>query len=56
MGKVNVPILVGIFPTKSYGAAKFFDEYVAGVDVPSDYLADLKKTKEIKDKVSTQVL
>jgi 5,10-methylenetetrahydrofolate reductase len=50
LGKVDVPILVGIFPAKSYGAAKFFDEYVAGVDVPPDYLENLKKTKEIKDK------
>ncbi len=50
MGEVDVPILVGIFPAKSYGAADFFDKYVAGVDVPPDYLANLKKTKEIKDK------
>ena len=50
LGKVDVPILVGIFPAKSYGAAKFFDEYVAGVDVPPDYLENLKKTKEVKDK------
>jgi len=50
LGPVDVPILVGIFPAKSFGAAKFFDEYVAGVDVPPDYLANLKKTKEIKDK------
>ncbi len=50
LGKVDVPILVGIFPAKSYGAAKFFDEYVAGVDVPPEYLANLKKTKEVKDK------
>ncbi|MHC1599721.1 MAG: methylenetetrahydrofolate reductase [Candidatus Methanospirareceae archaeon] len=50
LGKVDVPILVGIFPAKSYGAADFFDKYVAGVDVPPDYLANLEKTKEIKDK------
>ena len=50
LGKVDVPILVGIFPAKSFGAADFFDKYVAGVDVPPDYLANLQKTKEIKDK------
>jgi methylenetetrahydrofolate reductase (NADPH) len=50
LGPVDVPILVGIFPAKSFGAADFFDKYVAGVDVPPDYLANLKKTKEIKDK------
>jgi methylenetetrahydrofolate reductase (NADPH) len=50
LGKVDVPILVGIFPAKSFGAADFFDKYVAGVDVPPDYLENLKKTKEITDK------
>jgi methylenetetrahydrofolate reductase (NADPH) len=50
LGKTDVPILVGIFPAKSYGAADFFDKYVAGVDVPPDYLANLKTTKEIADK------
>ena len=50
LGPVDVPILVGIFPAKSFGAADFFDKYVAGVDVPPDYLANLKKTKDIKDK------
>ncbi|MHC1610695.1 MAG: methylenetetrahydrofolate reductase [Candidatus Methanospirareceae archaeon] len=50
LGPVDVPILVGIFPAKSYGAADFFDKYVAGVDVPPDYLAELEKTKDIKDK------
>jgi methylenetetrahydrofolate reductase (NADPH) len=50
LGPVDVPILVGIFPAKSFGAADFFDKYVAGVDVPPDYLANLKETKGIKDK------
>jgi methylenetetrahydrofolate reductase (NADPH) len=50
LGKVDVPILVGIFPAKSFGAADFFDKYVAGVDVPPDYLKSLEATKEIKDK------
>ncbi len=50
LGDLGVPVFVGIFPAKSYGAAKFFDEAVAGVDVPPDYLKNLKKTKEIKDK------
>ena len=50
LGPVDTPILVGIFPAKSYGAADFFDKYVAGVDVPPDYLAALKKTQDIKDK------
>jgi len=47
---IETPILVGIFPAKSYGAAKFFDEYVTGVDVPPDFLKELESTKQIKDK------
>ena len=50
LGPVDTPVLVGIYPAKSFGAADFFDKYVAGVDVPPDYLAEMKKTKEIKDK------
>ncbi len=50
LGPVDVPILVGIFPAKSFGAADFFDKYVAGVDVPPEYLANLKESKGIKDK------
>ena len=50
LGPVDVPVLVGIYPAKSFGAADFFDKYVAGVDVPPDYLASMKETKAIKDK------
>ncbi|MCW3129169.1 MAG: methylenetetrahydrofolate reductase [Methanophagales archaeon] len=50
LGKVDVPILVGIFPARTFGQADFFDKYVAGVDVPPDYLEAMRKTKEIKDK------
>jgi len=47
---VNIPILIGIFPAKSYAEAKFFHENVPGVKVPEDYLNKLKEAKEIKDK------
>jgi 5,10-methylenetetrahydrofolate reductase len=47
---IETPILVGIFPAKTYGAAKFFDENVTGVDVPPDFLKNLEATKQIKDK------
>jgi 5,10-methylenetetrahydrofolate reductase len=42
----NIPILVGIFPMKSYGTAKFFNAYVPGVAVPKDLMkqfVDVKK-------------
>ena len=49
--KYDVPILLGIFPMKSYGIAKGFDEFVPGVSVPPDILAKWKSIKkEISDK------
>ncbi|RLI34791.1 5,10-methylenetetrahydrofolate reductase [Candidatus Bathyarchaeota archaeon] len=50
VGGIDIPILIGIFPAKSYAEAKFFHEQVSGVIVPEDYMAKLKETKEIKDK------
>jgi len=49
--KYKVPILLGIFPMKSYGIAKGFDTFVPGVSVPKDILAKWKSVKkEITDK------
>lgn len=47
---INVPILIGVFPPRSYGQAKFFDEYVPGVRVPKEFLETFKKFKAIADK------
>lgn len=43
--KYNIPILLGIFPMKSYGIAKGFDMFVPGVDVPKDILERWKRVK-----------
>ncbi len=48
--KYKVPILLGIFPMKSYGMAKGFDTFVPGVSVPKNILA---KWKGIKTDYST---
>ena len=48
--KYGVPVLLGIFPMKSYAIAKGFDEFVPGVSVPKDILA---KWKGIKTNFST---
>ena len=44
--KWKIPVLVGIFPMKSYGVAKYFDEYIPGVSVPPTLLAEFKKVKK----------
>lgn len=46
---IDVPILVGIFPLKSYGIAKYFHEQMPGVSVPEVLLEGMKKTEEIED-------
>lgn len=43
--KYKVPVLLGIFPMKSYSIAKGFDMFVPGVDVPKEILAKWKKVK-----------
>ncbi len=46
----QIPILIGIFPLKSYGVAQFFDKYVPGVKVPEELMEKMKKASEISDK------
>ncbi len=41
----NVPVLVGIFPMRSYRVAAEFDKFVPGVKVPLELLEELKKVK-----------
>lgn len=47
---IRVPVLIGIFPLKSYGVAKFFDEHVAGVHVPAELMEKITKAKDEPDK------
>lgn len=49
--KYKVPVLLGIFPMKSYDIAKGFDDFVPGVDVPPEILAKWKAIKtDVTDK------
>lgn len=51
LGRFKIPILLGIFPMRSYSIAKGFDKYVPGVSVPKDILDRWKLIKtEISDK------
>jgi 5,10-methylenetetrahydrofolate reductase len=45
----NIPVLLGIFPLKSYGIAWYFDNYIPGVSVPK-YLLKALKTAEKENK------
>jgi 5,10-methylenetetrahydrofolate reductase len=56
MEKYNTPILVGIFPLKSFGIADFFDKFIPGVHVPKDLLEAMRKCKDESDKEKRKVL
>jgi len=42
----KTPILVGIFPMKSYGTANFFNAYVPGVAVPKELMLQFAEVKK----------
>jgi methylenetetrahydrofolate reductase (NADPH) len=42
----NVPVLLGVFPLKSYGIAWYFDKFIPGVSVPQDLLKSLKTAEK----------
>jgi len=44
-----VPILLGIFPCKSYGVAEFISKNVPGMSVPKEFMEELKKAEEVED-------
>ena len=47
---LNIPVLIGIFPMKSYAIADFFDKNIPGVPVPADLLENLKAVKQLDKK------
>ncbi len=47
---LNIPVLIGIFPMKSYAIAEFFDRNIPGVPVPGDFLKKLKAVKQLDKK------
>lgn len=42
----SVPVLIGIFPCKSYKVAEFISRKIPGISVPVDYIEALKKAEE----------
>ena len=42
----NVPVMIGIFPMRSYGTAAGLNKFVPGVTVPDEILLKLKNVKE----------
>lgn len=47
---IDAAFLIGIFPPRSYGQAEYFAKYVPGVQVPAEFLENLRKISEIPDK------
>lgn len=47
---LQIPILLGIFPPRSFGQADYFNKHVPGVRVPPELLDTLQKMKQVKDR------
>jgi len=47
---INLPILIGVFPPRSYGQADYFSKYVPGVKVPPEFLEQFQRLRTISDK------
>ena len=47
---INVPILIGIFPPRSYNQADYFDKHVPGVRVPQELLDRFRRFENITDR------
>ncbi|MFX1518734.1 MAG: methylenetetrahydrofolate reductase [Promethearchaeota archaeon] len=47
---LKTPCIIGIFPIKSYGMAKFFNTAIPGVSVPDFLMEMFKEAKQIDDK------
>lgn len=50
MERFNVPVLIGIFPCKSYAIAEFVSKNVPGIKVPRDYMEELKRGEGCQDR------
>ena len=50
MERYGTPVLIGVFPLKSYGIADFFDKFIPGVHIPGELLEAMKKCKEEPDR------
>ncbi len=40
--KCGCPVLIGIFPLKSYGIADFFNRFIPGVSVPQELMENMR--------------
>lgn len=50
MEKTDVPVLLGIFPCKSHAIAKFVSKNVPGIEIPQDYMDELKRAEDCHDR------
>jgi len=47
MKKYDMPVLVGMFPCKSYGTANYMSTNVPGISMPAEFIEALKKTEDL---------
>ncbi len=47
---IHLPILIGVFPPRSYGQADYFDKFVPGVSVPKEFLEQFRQLGTLSDR------
>ncbi len=50
MGRLKIPVILGIFPCKSYATADILRKMVPGITVPDEFMEQMKKADEVPDR------
>lgn len=51
MERHRIPVLLGIFPCRSHAVADFVSKNVPGIQVPKDYMEELRRAEDCQDRV-----
>ncbi len=49
MARLKLPVILGIFPCKSYATAEYLRKHVPGITVPDEFMEKMKKTEAAAD-------
>lgn len=50
MARLKLPVILGIFPCKSYATAEYLRKHLPGITVPDEFMEKMKKTEAAADK------
>lgn len=50
MARLKLPVILGIFPCKSYATAEYLKKHVPGITVPDEFMEKMKRTEGVQDR------